>query len=202
MARPSKKKALLDEKPIKEENIKGIAALKREFQTGKMPERKLIALRTKLIDLFNKSLSSEDEAEFMEQVLIRDRARHVIAAPDAYVLHKIESDRCEMKCVVIAEAPPQVHHLSKGLECKYFYDSDDDRHIVYVPRTVPPEHQMTRDLVLKEQRGHFPSEEEYPKAKILWHRLSLVKKEFDAWFSIVDEDILTNTPTVEMEYKF
>jgi hypothetical protein len=204
MAAPkaSKKRALIEE-VIQDKNITGLAALKKEFKSGKMPERKLVALKNKLIQVYKSNLHSEEEGELMEAVLIRERARATITMPDSYILHAIEQERCEEECEVKIENPPQVHHLTKGLRCKHLFDSDADRFIVYVPRIVPPEHQMTRDLVLKEQRGHFADESAYPKEKVLWHRLSLTPKEFAAWFDVINESILDEAKEVkEEEYKF
>jgi hypothetical protein len=204
MAAPkTSKKRLAAEEVVTDKNITGLAALKKEFKSGKMPERKLVALKNKLLQVYKSNLHSEEEGELMEAVLIRERARNTITMPDSYALNLIEQDRCEEECEVKIENPPQVHHLVKGLKCKHFFDSDSDRYIVYVPRSVPPEHQMTRDLVLREQRGHFADESEYPKEKILWHRLSLTAKEFNAWFDVVNDSILEKSEQkTEEEYKF
>jgi hypothetical protein len=201
-ATKSTKRKMPAEEVIEDKNIVGLAALKKEFKSGKMPERKLIALRNKLLEVHKVSLHSEEEGDLMEAILVRERARSTITMPDAYVLHAIEQERCEEECEVKIENPPQVHHLSKGLKCKFFFHSDDDRYIVYVPRTVLPEHQMSRELILKEQRGHFADESAYPKEKILWHRLSLTQKEFNAWFDILNDSILSEEQPKEEEYKF
>lgn len=171
-------------------NIAGLADLAKEYATGKMVEKKAIALRVRLIQLFKEGIATPEEFALMETILKRERNRGAISSRDNYMLNEIENGRCEARCVVKTDNPPQVHHLFKGLECKYKQDAETERFHVYVPRVIPVEHQMTREILMKEERGHFPAEEFYPKPKTVIHKLTLKPKEFDSWFEMIDEDIL------------
>jgi len=173
------------------ENIAGLQDLRKEYESGRMVEKKAIALRRKLVELFTGGKITPTELSLMETILRRERVKGTITSHEDYLFNKLESDRCEEKCTVKTQNPPQVHHMVTGMECRFSRDVEKNKFIVFIPRVVPPEHQMTRELVLKEQRGHFPSEDEYPKPKILIHRIVVTAKEFDAWFDVVEDDILT-----------
>lgn len=192
----------MEKKTKPQEKTQGTIAnlddLRKEFLSGKMPEKKHIALRVKLISLFKEKKISEDEQKLMETILKKERIRNTILTSDDYMLNAIESARLDTKCIVKTDDVPQVHHLKKDLVCPYYQDFDNERFIVYVPIEVPPEHQLSREIVLKEMRGHPVAEHEYPKTKILIHRLNLKQKEFDKWFEIIEEDIL-NTPSKATE---
>lgn len=182
------------------ENIPGLDLLKKEYHTGKMPPRKLVALRVKLISLVKEEKATEDEQEFMEAILRRERSLGRILSSDKYLLNKIEFDRCEDKAFVKTDDAPVVHHLKKDMECKYVYDPEFNdgkakedsigRYYVYVPRVIPTEYQLSNATALKELKGHPTDPSEYPAPKILIHRLALKKKEFERWFEVEDEDIL------------
>jgi len=192
-------------------NIEGLAELKREFLSGKMPERKTIALKAKLISLFKEEKSTEDEQALMELILTIQRSRGTIASHEVYLLSKIESDRCELTAFCRSDDAPVVHHLKKNLECKYEYDAlfndgknkpdSIGRYHVYVPRVVPTEHQLSVATVRKEMKGHPVDPSEYPEPRTLIHRLSLKQREFERWFEIEDKDIL-NTKPKEPSYTF
>lgn len=184
-------------------NIEGLADLQKEYVTGRMVEKKIIALRRKLVELFLAKKITPDEQALMEIILGRDRVKGSMSSHDEYLLNKIESDRCEERCIVKTQSPPQVHHMVFGMECRFSRDVVNNKFSVYIPRVVPPEHQMTRELLLKEARGHFASEDEYPKPKILTHRIIITEKEFGKWFDVIEDDILTRPePKREESYTF
>lgn len=196
-----------------EGNIENLEPLREEFRKNKMPERKIVALREKLISVYHEGVITSEEQELMEAILRKERNLSKISSRDEYLLNKIESDRCEESCTVKTDDVPAVLHLRKDLECKFYYDPDFNdgknrpdsvgRYFVYVPRIVPPEHQLKNATVLKEMRGHFVDAEEYPAEKILIHRLKLKEKEFQAWFE-VNEDYLNKDygQKKETEYTF
>lgn len=184
--------------------IPELDALKKEYMRAAMPERKLLALRTKLVSLHLEEKVTEEELAFMELILKRDAANGKIADTHYEVLNRLEMSRCEDECIVKTNDAPAVHYLHKDQVCKFTIETDDkgiSRFAVYVERKIPPEFQMTRDLIKKEERGHFADESEYPKERTLIHKLSLKKKEFDAWFDIV-EDELARPIKQEIEYTF
>lgn len=186
-----------------------LAALRNEYVNGKrdekgkkvqMPERKLIALRGELVKWYNAGIATEAEQDFMELILRKDRKLGKIFSAHEYLINKIEHDRCEMRCVVKSADVPLVHHMHSGLECKFEYDPEYDdgkakpdsigRYYVYVPRTVPTRHQLSNRTVEKEILGHPTSPEEYPKDRVLIHRVALKEREFEAWLEIVKADPL------------
>jgi hypothetical protein len=210
MARP-KKVVDSEESKSQEGNIPGLEALAVELQKGKMPEKKLIALRVKLVSLYKEGKITEEEQELMEAILRKERNLARILPSDQYLLNTIESERCEDTCIVKTDDVPQVHHLKKDLECKFYYDPEYNdgkgkkdsigRYYVYVPRTVPTEHQLSIATVRKELKGHPTDASEYPEPKILLKRLSLKQTEFERWFDVPDAEILKPVQA-EPEYKF
>lgn len=211
MAKPQKVKNLEDATEVKEGNVKDLELLAKEFKSNKMPERKLVALRAKLTGLFLENVITEEEQELMESILRRERNLARISSRDNYLLNSIEAKRCDNICIVKTDDAPQVHHLSKDLECKFEFDPEYNdgknradsvgRFYVYVPRIVPTRHQLTVATVERELRGHPVGPEEYPTPKTLIHRLSLKRGEFNKWFDVQDETILDAAP-VEPEYRF
>lgn len=192
-------------------NIDGLDALAKEFKTGKMVEKKRIALKAKLVSLFLEKKITEEEQELMEAILKKERSHAVISSRDGYLLASIENERADGKCIVKDEDAPVVHFLKKDLECNYDFDADFNdnkgkpdsigRYIVYVPRVVPTEHQLSPRTVIKEMKGHPTDPSEYPEPKILIHRIVLKVKEFHKWFDVVDEEILAPEKK-EAEYIF
>lgn len=205
-------------------NIENLAALAAEFVQGTrdkmgkkipMPERKLIALRVKLISLFNEGIITPDEQALMERILKKDRSIGRIASADEYLLNSIEASRLTGTCIVKSDDTPQVHHLYKGLECKFYYDDayNDNkgkpdsigRYFVYVPREVPTRHQLKISTVMKENLGHPTDPSEYPLPRTLIHRIGLKEKEFERWFEVEDAGILDSGlvgEEQEEEYQF
>lgn len=212
MARNAAVKIEQDE-PVSKSTIPDVAGLKREYLNARvpMPERKVVALRTKLIALYKEGKITEEEQELMETILKRERNLGKIHSSDNYLLNTIEVERLTDKCIVKTEDAPVVHHLKKDLECKYVYDPDYNdgknkkdsvgRYYVYVPRIVPSEHQLSVKTVLKIERGHPTDESDFPPERVLIHRLALKRQEFFAWFEVEDEDILKTKP-IEPEYVF
>lgn len=208
MSEQKKKSPAHEESPVKgidlapiavKDNIEGLGELQREFVSGKMVEKKAIALRRKLVELFISGMATTPESALMEVILKRERTKGVITDHDNYLLNQIENDRCADSCVVKTQFPPHVHHMVTGMVCKFSLDADTNKYTVYIPRIVPTEHQMTRELILREQRGHFPAEDEYPKPKTLIHRIIVNEKEFNGWFETLEDDILNKTSSKKEE---
>jgi hypothetical protein len=183
-------------------NIENLASLKKEFERGLMLPRKAIMLKARLIELFKMKAITEEEQVLMEVIFRREMVKGQIAESDLEFFNRIEMERCEDRCIVKTDSTPRTHHLTKDMVCRYYLDVDADRYVVFVEVKILPEWQMTRDLVLKEQRGHFADESEYPKTKIRVHRLTITQKEFDAWFDF-EEDLLNESlPIKEKDYTF
>lgn len=184
----------------KEGNIENLPLLKEEYTRGllvgnrrvRMPERKLIALRTKLVSLYHEGAITPDEQGFMELILRKDRSLGQIDAANQDLLNIIEQGRCERSCVVKTDDAPIVHNLHKGLQCRFNYDPDYNdgkakpdsigRYYVYVPVVIPTRHQLSNATVMKENLGHPTSEKDYPAPRTVIKRLGLKEAEFNAWF--------------------
>lgn len=168
-----------------------------------MDPRKLIAFRTKLTELYTDKKAIQDEVKALSQLLTRDRKKGTLSDANRQILNEIDLKKCDGVCVVKSADVPSVHYLKDGMECKFFYDTDSERYVVFVEREIPPEHQLTYKIIQKEERGHFPDEKEYPKTKILLHRLDLTSGEFDKWFKVEkDSESVDLSADEEETYEF
>lgn len=181
-------------------NIEGLQALKKEFERGQMAPRKLTALRAKLVELHTAKKDTDEEQSLLVMILKRDRLKGSISDFNTELLNRIEIKKADEQAYVKVDNAPVVHFLSKDQKVKFFKDNDKDRFVVFVERKIPPSHQMTEELLLKEMRGHFASPDEYPKERILLHRLDLTVKEFNAWFQVIDDNDLK--PELEETFTF
>ena len=209
MARPKK----TEETATQEGSIPNLEALDAEYSRGKMPAPKASALRKALIRLFNEKKITEDEQELMEKILRRERNLNIIAPADLYLLNALESERIEERAVVKTDDAPVVHHLKRGLECRFVHDPDFNdnknrkdsigRYYVYVPRTIKSLHQLNYEDALKHSTGKDVDMDKY-KEKTVIHRRTLKEFEFHKWFEVVDEDILNEKPEMRAEeaYRF
>lgn len=187
---------------ISKANIEGLPLLKKEFLKGLMNLRKLEVLKRRLIDLHAKKISTPEESELFEMILKKERLKGNISDANLEILNRIDMSRCTEKCRVIVDNAPRTHYLSKDMICLYYKDYDNDRFVVFVERKIPSEWQMSRELVLKEQRGHAADESEYPKERVLIHRLNLKEKEFKAWFDFEDNLEDLKEASITEEYTF
>lgn len=189
-------------RPKAEASIKYLPELTKEFEMGTMPDRKLIALRTKLTQLYAAKQITPEEQALMESILMRERESGSITMHDSYVLNEIENARCAHQCIVSSDNAPQVHHLRKGIICKFKYDAIKKRYYVYVPRLIPAEFQYSNELAYK-LVNHLPVEGEvFPSPRHLIHRLSLRDGEFRSWFEPEDQAILAPAKDKPEEYTF
>lgn len=184
-----------------EGNIPAIDELKKEYVSGKMPDRKQVALRTRLVSLFMDKLITEKEQELMEIILKRERVKATISSRDEHLLNQIESDRCEEKAIVKTDDAPVVHYLRRDMVCNFARDLEKDKFIIYVPRVIPTDHQLSVETVRKEMKGHPTTESDYPPPRKIIHRIVISKNEFKKWFEVEDEDILKPVQK-EAEYTF
>lgn len=183
-------------------NIQNLEVLNKEFLNEKIEPRRLVALRIKLIALFHEGKITEDEQALMEKILKKDRVRNTISSMDNYLLNTIESDRCTNSCIVKVDDGPQTHHLFKDLKCKYQKDFDTDKFIVYVPRTVPTEHQISPEIAYKRLNNYPVDINELPKPRVLIHRIIITMREFKAWFEVLEDDIDFNGSSSDFEEEF
>ena len=188
-------------KEEKKDTIADLQLLRKEFERGQMPLRKSTALKSKLIELHLASNQTKAEKDLMLIMLKRDRLKGSLSDYHSEILNRIEVNVCDEKAVVKVDNAPRVHFLNKDMVCPFYKDSDADRFVVFVERRIPTDWQMSVELLKREERGHFASEDQYPKERKLLHRLALTQKEFDAWFDILDQDLL-KAETLEKEYVF
>ena len=201
----SRKKTEGDETP----NFQNLEVLKAEFKSKKMPDPKLKALKRKLVGHFNDGSITDDEQEFMEEILKKGNLLRTLTSSEKYLFNALEYDRCEGIAVVKSDDVPVVLHLRKDLACRFNYDEyfDDGkgkpdslgRYHVYVPRTIAPRHQLDYAAAVKlaEKQPLAPGEE--PASKVVIHHIILKEKEFKKWFEVQNPDILTSEQKEELE---
>lgn len=190
-------------------NFQNLDALKAEFKSKKMPDQKLRALKKKLIGHYNDESITEEEQEFMEDILKKGNLLRTLSPSEKYLFNAIEYDRCEGIAIVKSDDVPVVLHLKKDLACRFNYDEyfDDGknkpdslgRYHVYVPRTIAPRHQLDYAAAIKLAEKQPLSPEEEPAPKVVIHHVILKEKEFKKWFEVQNPDILTDEQKEELE---
>lgn len=166
--------------------IKDIRKLNDDFENDAIEPRRMIALRLKLIELFEANNITPDEQLLMERILKLDRRLGTIGdgTPNDYLLNTLESGRCQKSCIVKVDDGPKTHHMVKNTKCKFVKDFDTGKLTVYIPRTVPIEHQISPEIAHKRLNNIPVGMDELPKPRVLIHRRILSPKEFKAWFDV------------------
>lgn len=211
MAKKIKKEDGEEQKP----NIENLEKLANEFNTGRMVPKKIAALIRRLVELYKGELATEDEKELMIEMLTTQRAQGLLPSGgvDHYLLNEIESAACAHQAECITDNAIGAHHLKKGLICRFSLDPKFNdrkgkkdsvgRYYVYVPRTVPTEHQIPQDVAYRRLERQPIEPHEYPKERVLIHRLILKVPEFKRMFEVIEEDILNAAAKeAEPEYTF
>lgn len=189
-------------------NLEHYAQLVSEFSSGKMEERKRVALRSKLVTVYRGKTIDSDERKFLRKLLERERARREINEPNLLILHEIEQEDHSKKCFVKHPNAPKNLKLTLDKECKYYYGPDlgkdgTGRFIVFVPEVIRPEFQVDMPTAVKMVLGHEVHESKLPPERVIWGRLELKQKEFDSWFRFDDDELLSDMPNQEdLTYKF
>lgn len=184
----------------------GIEPLIKEYQGKKMPQRKYVALREKLIGHFKKEELTGPERDFLLLILKRERHQGTISKPDWYMLSAYEWESALGRCIVKdINNPPRALHLKIGMPCRYIADWEKDRYAVYAERTIPPEHQLNGRAASLHNKGEIVPDSLLPKEKKVIHYFNFTAKEFDAWFERTDESPLEMPaikPASEVDYEF
>ena len=196
-----KKETSQEKQEEKSKNIEGLEELRVEYLKNKMPDRKVLALRNKLISLHLENVITEREKELMILILYRERKNGTISNAHVELLNRIEIDDVDGECVVSRDDAPHFLYLTKDLVCKYKHLPLDNRFIVFVPRKIRSDFQYSMELAQKLERKLPVDESEYPKERELIHRLDLSEVEFNAWFITVEDEL---KPKVDREevYQF
>lgn len=181
----------------KKGNFDNFRVLKKEFDSRKMDTRRLNQFREKLISLYKEKKTTSEETKLMEEILTFERAfnkekKQTISDKNLHFLNQIEEERIKDKAVCKRDDLPPSLFLEKGKEVKFQRSENRDRVFVYVRVTVPVSHQMTREIIDKEERGHTVPEEKYPKERYYVHRHIVKDKDFEDWFDVV-EDLITES---------
>lgn len=204
-------------KPVKIEgeevknNIENLDAHAREFATNKMDPKKAMMLKLKLVSLWIAKTITDAELSLLETILSRELKRAQIEDKHLEVLNRIESAQCTEKARCKVDDAPRVFHVLKDQVCNFKREDQPNlkkaqagsvyQFTIFVEKIIPPEFQMTKELLLKEERGHHAAESMYPKERIILHRLVLD----DLWFNKifdVEEDLLSETKETEETYTF
>jgi hypothetical protein len=183
-------------------NIENLSALSREFASGKMIPKKALMLKLRLVELWNGKIITDSELVLLENMLTREMKRGQIEDKHLEVLNRIEQAQCTEKARCKVDDAPRVFFVNKDQVCSFKrHEQSNIKKIeagsefvytIFVEKTIPPEFQMTKELLMKEERGHHASEESYPKERIILHRLNLDDGWFDKIFEI-EEDLLSET---------
>ena len=190
----------------KVEGIKNLPELKKEYLRGLMPPRKVIAFKEKLMSLYKSKEGSVAEAEMLETMLRKIRKTGNQIDPyydrDTQIINWIERNKCTTRCTCVQDSLSGALFLTLGRTYFYKEDEDGERFTVYIEYDVPPEHQMTRELVLREQRGHFAAEGEYPKTRTDIRVLNIDAKRFNFMFEIEEDLLATKNTDANEGYTF
>jgi hypothetical protein len=168
--------------------------LKRKLKSAKSAvEKKEITSRhrydlnaiRKDIRAFKKDIEAAGDDKTYRELLTWERQRNIIGVSDEYALNKMEADTLEESCECHNSAPAAFHCALGGnyKHTSYFDDArQKEMYVTYIPVTIAPESQIGQELSWKMAQGFMPSMEDYPKAKILWHRRTLVESEWQRYF--------------------
>lgn len=130
------------------------------------------------------------DTTLFRKILEWERSRRMINVPDEYALNKIEADEINYNCIC-RQKMAAGRKVKVGQSCKYKTYFDESRgadiYIVYTERIVEPDEQITRELDRKMKLGFMPSEDDFLPPKSLWHRFTLVDREFLTYFEITEE---------------
>lgn len=196
--------ATKEEKP--KNNIDRLDELSVEFTRNQMIPRKLEFLKVRLLELAITKKATDAELTLLEKILVRERAKSILSDANTQVLNKIESGRCVETCKGKVDNAPNVFHVTKGET--YSFSRQEPigaeliKFIVYTKERIPPSHQYTSEHAEMLAMGHQVPLKDYPKEKILIHRLDLNKGWFDSIFDI-DEDLLSGSASsTSNEYQF
>ena len=193
---PVKEKAV-----VAKDTIEGIEILEREYDRGKMPERKVLGLKAKLVELYRGKIISKGEMRLFMKILNREVTKGNISDEHYELFNRIEIAKADEECIVKVDDAPIVHFLTKGMICPFYKNHETDKYVIFITRKISPEWQLTKEVAMKRVNGHTIPEKDYPKERELLHRLSIGQKEFDAWFDYVEgDDVLA--PEREQTYTF
>lgn len=167
-----------------------------------MPRAKYIALKTRLHQLRNHKEASQEEIEFLIEILKAERSRSEISRLDEQVVNEYEVELLKKDgdaaiCICKTDDAPQVHHLKKDAVCYYKFNPDIEgrdgknnkspRIEVYVPHIIPSLHQATPDIAFRLANKIPVDPKELPEPKAQWHRIVVSQREFDTWFTPKDD---------------
>lgn len=181
-------------------NLKTFAELRKEVITNKINDpqnqRKKVALISKLVALYKSDEIDELELELLKELFTRERNLGKLTTANMDLLCEIEVKECEHECYVKTDDTPPVHGLVRDTLCKYTFDpmtgrnkagEIEGRYIVFVPKVISGDAQLSLNDAIKRDQG-----KDYfrPADRTVWRRIPCNKKEFEAWFSHNDEEIL------------
>lgn len=195
----TKTKTYVPDTGVSSRNLPQFQFLEKEIRTMTMPERKRLALSSKLVGLYYEKKADERELKLLREMLEQDMFKGTISSENLYMLNSMENNECELTCVVKTDNAPAVLNLKKDTTCKYKFDpklgSDKSgRFVIFVPVVVEGKNQLTLDQALRQSRGLELSYEEMPKDKTIYKRITATHKEFENWFSHDDEATLNSAP--------
>lgn len=140
-------------------------------------------------DLNNIKQKAKDNESLYRKILQWERSRNMINVQEDYYLNELEANELDYNCQCILKMVAG-RKVQVGQECKYksYYDESRsaDVFIIYTERVIEPEQQISKELDRKIRMGFMPTEEDYEPPKTVWHRFTLVDREFYTYFKTLD----------------
>ena len=180
--------------PIKDIGLEAsFKAITEEYKAQSKSKEKNNHLRLGLIlkklEIVKAKIKANGMAQALHKVLGWERSRKVISVKDEYYLNEVEAKEDLETCTCKNQIASGRHcKLGETYKFKKHYDEDRQKDVyrIFVPREVPPEAQITKELSWKINQGFLPEQKDYLPTKILWHCFSLVETEFDKYFEVND----------------
>lgn len=196
----SSSKPRIEKEPSENINLSGLTdevSLEFKFLTQKYTQvlrlkdnpNKELELTIIKKDLNNIKQKAKDNENLYRKILQWERSRNMINVQEDYYLNELEANELEYNCQCILKMVAG-RKVQVGQECKYksYYDESRsaDVFIIYTERVIEPEQQISKELDRKMRMGFMPTEEDYAPPKTVWHRFTLVDREFYTYFKTLD----------------
>ena len=137
------------------------------------------------------SIKQELDAGNMEASLILktvlqwERSRKIINLSDEYHLNEIEMGECTEECEQFSVIPaPFGTQIAGRYPYRQYFDEGKQTnvYVIFVPRVIAPEEQISKALDWKIKQGYMPAQEDYAPEKTVVHRRPLRQSEFNQYF--------------------
>jgi hypothetical protein len=140
--------------------------------------------------LLRKEIELSEDTGALVKFLKFERSHQRITKADAYLLNSIERHDADQRCHQVNKISASGTHTSLGAEYDFYTYFDDtrvmDMYVIFVPKIIPPEFQIGKELAWKMSNGFLPEQKDFEKEKTLWHRLVMKETEFKKYYEILE----------------